>query len=78
MAFENENHELIKIIDKNQRGDKILIDKITNKDSGEFIGVDIRQYYTVNDELHPTKKGLRIPAELFNEVLEGITSILTN
>jgi hypothetical protein len=39
------------------------------------VGVDIREYSTSEKYTGPTKKGLRIPAELFQKFKEMINSI---
>jgi hypothetical protein len=39
------------------------------------VGVDIREYTTSEKYTGPTKKGLRIPAELFQKFKEMINSI---
>lgn len=76
MSFDNEKSILVKSIDKNKRGDKILINKLEDASSGEFVAIDIRQYYIDDsDELRPTRKGVRVPASLFNELVEAINSV---
>ena len=39
------------------------------------VGIDIREYATSDKYTGPTKKGLRIPADKFNEFKEMINSI---
>lgn len=45
------------------------------REFNERIGVDIREYVTGDKYTGPTKKGLRIPAEVFKEFKELINSI---
>ncbi len=40
------------------------------------VGIDVREYATSDKYTGPTKKGLRIPAERFNDFKEMINSIL--
>ena len=66
----------VKSIPKNNRGDYIRISKVEDKDTSEFKGIDIRQYYTGDDdELYPTKKGIRINAKFLKEVMEILNNI---
>lgn len=76
MSFDDEKQEVIASIKKNNRGDYINVSKITNG-SNEVIGVDIRQFFTNDDdELCPTKKGLRIKIDNLNEVLDALAKIV--
>ena len=43
MAFENEINEQLAQIDKNNRGDYMVVSKITNKNTGT-VSADIRQF----------------------------------
>ena len=45
------------------------------REFNERIGVDIREFVTGEKYTGPTKKGLRIPAEVFKEFKEMINSI---
>lgn len=57
-------------IEKNNRGDYIVISRVTKKNGS---GIDIRNFYTSEDgELLPTKKGVLIDSELIAEVLKDI------
>lgn len=79
MAFENERSITLRSIQKNNRGDHIIVTKIDDVSTEEFKGVDIRQYYTGDDdELHPTKKGIRIPADKLDDVLKALNPISEN
>lgn len=78
MAYnaDNEIREELAQIQKNSRGEYVIATKITNKTSG-VVSVDIRQYYTDEaDEVKPTSKGIRINAELLNELLNGLAGAL--
>lgn len=72
----NEVREELAQIQKNNKGEFVIATKITNKTSGS-VSVDIRQYYTNEaDEVLPTKKGVRINAELLPELLNGLARAL--
>lgn len=78
MAYnaDNEIREELAQIQKNNRGEFVIATKITNKTSGS-VSVDIRQYYTNEaDEVKPTSKGIRINAELLNDLLSGLVCAL--
>ena len=76
MAYSNEQSVELTKIQKNNRGDFIVVSKITNSTSGN-VSVDIRQYYTDdNDELLPTKKGVRFNTENLLEVMKALTLAL--
>lgn len=76
MAYSNEQSVELTKIPKNNRGDHIVVSKITNSTSGN-VSVDIRQYYTDdNDDLLPTKKGVRFNTENLLEVMKALTGAL--
>jgi hypothetical protein len=76
MAFEKEVTEIIRYIKKNDRGDQIVISKISDKESKKPIAVDIRQYFESTDgTATPTRKGIRIPYKIFNEILEVLKTM---
>ena len=77
MAFDNEKSEQLCSFQKGNRGEEIRVNKITDKNTGEFICVDIRQYFT-NDsnELCPTKKGVRIQND--NHQIESLIESLSS
>lgn len=75
--FDNEIQTPVLTINKNNRGDKIIIKSIKDKDTDNIKAVDIRQYFTNdNDELCFTKKGLRIPIDNLREVTEALASLI--
>jgi hypothetical protein len=65
-----EKEEIIKEIDKNDRGEKIRVKKC-EKRGKKF--VDVRTYYIKNDVLTPGK-GIAIPDDLADEVADAIKS----
>lgn len=72
MAYENNKTEVLSTIEKNSRGDKIVVSKITGETSGK-VSIDIRLYYTDdNDELQPTKKGVRFSEESTVDVIKAL------
>lgn len=74
MAYDSSNEvrkELGKI-QKNDRGEYIVITQIDNEKTGNC-NIDVRGYYTNDDgELRPTQKGVRFNAELLEEFIEAI------
>lgn len=76
MAYSNEQSVELTKIQKNNRGDFIVVSKVTNSTSGN-VSVDLRQYYTDdNDDLLPTKKGVRFSAENLLEIMKALTEAL--
>ena len=75
MAFNNEVTEVVRYIEKNDRGDSIVVSRISDKESFKTVAIDIRQYYNVDGSPQPTRKGIRIPYSKFKEVLEVLNSI---
>lgn len=76
MAFSDEKREDIEVLNKNNRGDKIIIAKITNQRSGS-VSVDVRNYYTDDDDnVLPTKKGIRINSEILPEVIKAMMKVM--
>lgn len=78
MAYnaDNEVKEELAVVRKNNRGDHIVVQKVTSKTSGS-VSVDVRNYYTNDDEqLLPTSKGIRINSEVLPEVLQGVLQVL--
>lgn len=74
MAYNASNEERteLAVIQKNNRGDNIVVVKIKNKTTGTE-SVDIRNYYTDDDgELKPTSKGIRLNMELAAEVVKAV------
>lgn len=65
----NEKQEEIAVIQKNNRGDHIVIKKVTSVKSGN-VSIDVRNYFTNEDgDLQPTSKGVRINSELLLEAM---------
>lgn len=76
MAYENEERKDLAVIKKNNRGDYVVVAKITNKNSGN-VSLDIRQFYTDDsDHVIPTKKGIRLNTELAMEVIKAMVKVL--
>lgn len=74
MAYnaDNEIREDLGLFDKNSRGDKVAVTKITNKKTGN-VAYDIRNMYTNDDdEIKPTTKGIRLNSELVVEVVKSL------
>jgi hypothetical protein len=70
-----DSERTIEMIEKNDRGDKIVIKEVT-KNQRAYI--DIRNYYrNILGELCPGK-GIAIPEELFDSVVEALVSIANN
>lgn len=76
MAYENEERKDLAVIKKNNRGDYVVVAKITNKNSGN-VSLDIRQFYTDDsDQVIPTKKGIRLNTELAMDVIKAMVKVL--
>jgi len=78
MAYDasKETQELLVMLDKNNRGDKIGIKKITRNDNGT-ISADIRNYYTNDaEEICPTSKGVRVNTEMLADVVTALVDML--
>lgn len=76
MAFENEINEQLAQIDKNNRGDYMVVSKITNKNTGT-VSADIRQFYTdANGDVAPTRKGTRVNTEILPDVIKALLQLL--
>ena len=74
MAYnaDNEIREDLGLFDKNSRGDKVAVTKITNKKTGN-VAYDIRNMYTNDDdEIKPTTKGVRLNSELIVDVVGAL------
>jgi hypothetical protein len=63
-------------IDKNNRGDKIIVAEVTTKTSGNTY-LDIRQFFTNDDDqVMPTKKGIRFNTEIAPEIILAMAKSL--
>ena len=63
-------------IDLNRRGDKIIV-SIIDKEDGGTSWVDIRRYFTADDDtVTPTHKGLRYKRDEENDTL--VTAVIVN
>ena len=74
MAYnaDNEIREDLGLFDKNSRGDKVAVTKITNKKTGN-VAYDIRNMYTNDEnEIKHTTKGIRLNSELVVEVVKSL------
>ncbi len=73
----NETQEELAVIQKNRRGDYLVVKKITNDTAGS-VSVDVRNYYTNDeDEMMPTSKGVRINSKMLVEVMAAMAKCLT-
>lgn len=74
MAYDSSNEKRTELgkIQKNDRGDYIVITQIDNEKTGNC-NIDVRAYYTTDDgELRPTQKGVRFNAELLDEFIQAL------
>lgn len=72
----NEERTELAVVNKNDRGEKIVITKIVNKSTGAM-SLDLRNYYTDADGvLRPTQKGIRVRDEIVYEVVKGCLGAL--
>ena len=72
----NEVQEELVRLQKNQRGDYLVVKKVTNKNSGN-VSVDVRNYYTNDEgEVMPTSKGIRINTEMLLETMMAMAKCL--
>jgi hypothetical protein len=75
MAYNNSDERLLEL-KKNNKGDYLVVAKITNNSTKE-VSADIRNYYTdKNDDVQPTTKGVRINSEMLPEVMEKLITIM--
>ena len=76
MAYDasKESTKVLGTIDKNDRGDSVVVSFIKNKSTGSE-SLDIRMYYTDKNtgEKKPTQKGVRLNAEFIDELIEIIS-----
>lgn len=72
----NEIKEVIATFDKNKRGDKIRVTKVSQKESNK-VSIDVRTMYTADDlEIKPTTKGIRIDSEMAADVIVAMLKAL--
>jgi ribonucleotide reductase alpha subunit len=72
MAYADTKQTEVGAIKKNNRGDFIKVTACENP-STKAVSVDIREFYTNdNDEILPTKKGIRVSDEAIAELVEYI------
>jgi len=74
MAYnaDNELRDDLGVYDKNSRGDKVAVTKITNKKTGN-VAYDIRNMYTTDSgEVRPTQRGVRLNSELIVDVMQSL------
>ena len=75
MAYNNNQSEVIAKIKKNDRGEFIVVSKVVS-DKGNT-SVDVRQYYTNDDdEQLPTKKGIRVAYDLIEDVVRAMLNCM--
>lgn len=78
MAYNKDNYETEVVLDveKNQRGDHIIVSKMTTKSTGS-VAVDVRNYYTnKDDEVLPTSKGIRVNTEQAPDIIVAMAKTL--
>lgn len=64
------------VVDLNRRGDKVIVSIVDKEDDGTS-WVDIRRYYTADDDtVRPTSKGLRYKRDEENDAL--VTAVIIN
>ena len=69
---EHPNPEVVKLIDKGT-GKRIYI-RVSRFHDHDY--VDIRNFYQAEDEeWKPTRKGIAIPVELYDELIDALTDI---
>lgn len=72
----NETQEELLVVPKNNRGDYIVVKKVTNNSNGA-ISADIRNYYTGADGcVAPTSKGVRLNSEILLDILAAAARCL--
>ena len=71
--FDNEESVVLGLVDKNDHGEKIQIQKITNKKTGSE-SIDVRLMYTPegSTSIAPTKKGVRFSTDILLPVVEAL------
>lgn len=76
--YNKDEQTQIAIFDKNDKGDKIQIQHIKNKNTGAE-SVDIRLMYTKEgeDDVRPTQKGVRFSTEMLPDIVTALASMLT-
>lgn len=80
MAYDASNDvvEEIAMFDKNNRGDKIRVTRITKK-VGNSAFVDVREMFTAdNGDVKPRPKGIRINSELTADVIIAMIKALND
>ena len=71
MAYENAKETVVAEIKKNNRGDFIVVKNILDEGRGSQ-SIDVRQCFTNDDDqVLPTKKGIRYNSELAVEVIKA-------
>ena len=74
MAYDSSNEVRKELgrIQKNDRGDYIVVTQIDNEKTGNC-NIDIRAYYTADDgDIRPTQKGVRFNAEMLEEFIQAL------
>lgn len=78
MAYDasKETVEILGMFDKNSRGDKVGVKKITNNNNGN-VSLDIRLHFTNDaEEIMPTSKGVRVNAEMAADIIKAALNVL--
>lgn len=77
MALANEKEIDYGMVERNSRGDYVSVKRII-PNNGKMQSIDIRNYYTAdNEEVRPTKQGLRIHEEMLVEVIARVLMAMT-
>ena len=76
MDFDNEVQLEVACLQRNNRGEFIIVKEIRDGDSNELHGVDIRKHFTNEGGDHvPTSKGIRIPTWMLKDLKEALDRI---
>lgn len=80
MAYtQNSTQKVVALIRKNQRGDYIQISRITPENASKAGSIDIRSMWTTpDDEIAPSKQGVRINSELIPEVMSALLEAMSS
>lgn len=78
MAYANEETVRLAEIPKNEKGDYVVVSKITNKSNGNVSG-DVRIFYTDakdDNKVKPSPRGARFSGELALEIMTAMLDLL--
>lgn len=75
MAYDasNEIKKDLAVLDKNERGDKVMVTRVDYKDKDRASTFDIRAAYTKEDgSVCPTAKGIRISTDMTIDIIVAL------